>query len=186
MAGTSPATTGNAWRESQWFCRPVSIRNARRASITAYDRRQVGTVPIRSELDAIGWALLYLLHRRRRVVTQANRVPLLSSRDDSFDSPWQLRGLTKARCSGVSRCRLASFIAPVRNRVDEFLILKSVGARCHSQRLAMRFRPERRRAHIRHPDLDRAQTLCWRATAWRAASLPAPLAAHAQTAELGA
>ena len=47
------------------------------------------------------------------------------------------RGCLRDLCRPLrSRCRLASFIAPVRNRVNEFLILMSVGARCHSQRLA--------------------------------------------------
>ena len=63
-----------------------------------------------------------------------------------------------------SRLRRASCIAAVverkpRNRVDERLILASLGTRGDRERLAMRLSLERRRAHIRHPDLDRSETL---------------------------
>jgi hypothetical protein len=51
------------------------------------------------------------------------------------------------------------FIVPFRHRVDEHLVVASMGTRGNSSGLAMRLRPERRRAHIRYPYLDRAQAL---------------------------
>jgi hypothetical protein len=60
---------------------------------------------------------------------------------------------------GRSRCRPASFIAPTRYRVDERRILMGMSAGGYGQRLATRLRPKERRAHVRHPNLNEAQSL---------------------------
>ncbi len=64
-----------------------------------------------------------------------------------------------------SRCRLASFIAPIRYRIDERLILPCVGAGGDGGRLAMRFGAEGRGAYIGHPNLDRTEPLLAQALA---------------------
>jgi hypothetical protein len=51
------------------------------------------------------------------------------------------------------------FVSECRYRVDERLILVGAGARGHGQRLTMRLRAERRRTHVRDPDLDGTQSL---------------------------
>ena len=60
---------------------------------------------------------------------------------------------------GRSRCRPASFIASTRYRVDERRILMGMSAGGYGQRLAMRLRAERRRAHAQAPKSEWAQSL---------------------------
>jgi hypothetical protein len=55
--------------------------------------------------------------------------------------------------------RWTSVITPVRDHFDEGLIVPCMGAGGHGGRLAMRFGAKRRRPHVGHPDMDRAQTL---------------------------
>ncbi len=53
----------------------------------------------------------------------------------------------------------ASFAVPVRDGVDERLIVTLMLALCDRERLPVRLGLEGRRADVRHPDLDRSQAL---------------------------
>jgi hypothetical protein len=80
----------------------------------------------------------------------------------------------RARLAGLilvtwraSICRRVSFGPELRDGVDEVLILPFLLAAGHRQRLAMGFSLERRRADIRHPDLNRPQSLAAQALPMR-------------------
>jgi hypothetical protein len=69
-----------------------------------------------------------------------------------------------AKCRSISRASWASLIAAIfesesRHGVDERLILLCANTRGDGGRLAMRFGSDGRGAYVRHPNLDRAQTL---------------------------
>ena len=170
------------------FCKAISVARGREPRLARGRalRRRVRQHPgktlaparaLAGFCDCAGWRGDRLGPTQRRRARRARRVasaglfPRRTDRSRGLGEPeadkvkWTLPGtryecypeLTKLKLR--SRFRRASFIAPIRNGIDEALVVDGVRAPRDRERLSVRLFRECRCADVGNPNLDRAQPL---------------------------